>query len=126
MFRGLSRIVVVSLNSCTAFCVSESLFHMPKAASKARQVKTTQGKATSGKPTFKCACTGGCEGRTRELSGALYKRHAKFRELDEATEKGNIDELSFPQRENIQHSQHDESVSFQNASQSILLKHASI
>jgi len=91
---------------------------MPKAAGKARKVKTTKGKAASGgKPTFTCACNGGCKGRTRELSEALYKKHAKFRELDEATDKGNVDDLASPQQANIQHSQHDESVSFQIAIQ---------
>jgi hypothetical protein len=83
---------------------------MPKAAlaGKAR----TKGKAESGKPTYTCACIGGCKGRTRQLSEALYKKHAKFRELDEATDKGNVDDLASPQQANIQHSQHDESVSF--------------
>ena len=71
---------------------------MPKATGKARKVKTTKGKAASGKPTFTCACTGGCKGCTQELSEALYKRHAKFRELDEAN-NGNVDarDLTSPQ-----------------------------
>ena len=85
---------------------------MPKATGKARKVKTTKGKAASGKPTFTCACTGGCKGRTRELSEALYKKHANFRALDEATDKGNVDDLASPLQTNIQHSQHNESVSF--------------
>ena len=88
---------------------------MPKAAGKARKVKTTKENAASEKPTssFTCACVGGCKGRTRELSEALYKKHAKFRELDKATDKGNMDDLASPRQVNIQHSQHDESVSFQ-------------
>jgi hypothetical protein len=72
-------------------------------------------KATSGKPTrtFTCACTGGCKGRIRELSEALYKKHAKFRELDEATDNLKGNDLASPQQANIQYSQHDhESVSF--------------
>lgn len=88
---------------------------MPKAAGKTRKVKTTKGKAASGKPTFTCACTGGCKGRTRELSEALYKKHAKFRELDEAPGEGNVDELaseSLQQASNVQRSEHDEFVSF--------------
>jgi hypothetical protein len=79
-----------------------------KVTGKARKAAT---QPASGKPTFTCACTGGCKGRTRELSVALYKKHAKFRELDEATDKGN--NLASPQQANIQYSQHDlESVSF--------------
>jgi hypothetical protein len=89
---------------------------MPKATGTARKVKTTKGKAASMKPTFTCACTGGCKGRTRDLSEALYKKHAKFRELDKATDKGNVDDsdLASPlsRQANIQHSQHDEVVSF--------------
>jgi hypothetical protein len=93
---------------------------MPRAkvAGKARKVKTTKGNlkstSTSRKPTFTCACTGGCKGRIRELSEALYKKHAKFRELDEATDKGNMDDLApeSPRQANlnVQYSQHDESV----------------
>ena len=71
---------------------------MPKATGKARKVdgKTTKGNTTSGKPTF-----GGCKGCTRELSEALYKRHAKFRELDEANNR-NVDarDLASPQQAN--------------------------
>jgi hypothetical protein len=88
---------------------------MPKAADKleVRKVKATKGKAASRKPTFTCACTGGCKGRTRELSEALYKKHAKFRELDEATDKGNLDDLASQQaNSNIQHGRHGESVSY--------------
>ena len=102
---------------------------MPKATGKARKVagKTTKGKAASGKPTFTCACTGGCKGRTQELSEALYKKHAKFRELDEATDKDNMDardsSLASPQQANIQHSQHDDSVSFQIAIQATSLRY---
>jgi hypothetical protein len=86
---------------------------MPKATGTARKVKTTKGKAASRKPTFTCACTGGCKGRTRDLSEALYKKHAKFRELDKATDKGNVDDsdLASPlsrQANHIQHSQHDD------------------
>ena len=99
---------------------------MPKATGKARKVngKTTKGNTASGKPTFTCACTGGCKGRTRELSEALYKRHAKFRELDEAN-NGNVDarDLDSPQQANIQQSQHDESVSFQIAIQATSLRY---
>jgi hypothetical protein len=93
---------------------------MPKAA-----VKTTKGKAASGKPTFTCACTRRCKGRVRELSEALYNKHAKFRELDEATNKGNtVDDLASRQA-NVQHSQHDESVSFRIVIQVTSLKYTS-
>ena len=94
---------------------------MPKVAGKPRKVKTTRAVA-SRKPTFTCTCTGGCKGCTQELSEALYKKHAKFRVLDEATNKGNVDDLAFCGQADIQHSQHDESVSFQIAIQVTLLK----
>ena len=48
---------------------------MPKAA-------TTKGKAANRKAMFICACIGGCKGRKRQISEALYKKHAKFRELE--------------------------------------------
>ena len=71
---------------------------MPKDTGKARKVdgKTTRGNTTSGKPTF-----GGCKGCTQELSEALYNRHAKFRELDEANNR-NVDarDLASPQQAN--------------------------
>ena len=94
------------------------------AAGRPRKAKATKEKATSRKPTFRCTCTGGCKGRTRELSEAMYKKHAKFRELDEARNKGNVDELASksPQQANVQRSQHDESVSFQTVIQETLLK----
>ena len=65
---------------------------MPKATGKARKVdgKTTKRNTARGKLTFTCTCTGGCKGCTQELTEALYKRHAKFRELDEAN-NGNVD-----------------------------------
>ena len=73
---------------------------MPKATGKARKVdgKTIKGNTASGKLTFTCTCTGGRKGCTQELSEALYKRHAKFRELDEAN-NGNVDarDLTSPQ-----------------------------
>ena len=97
---------------------------MPKAAGKARKVKTTKGKAASGKLTFTWICTGGCEGHTQELSKALYKKHPKFRELDETTDTGNMpDDLASPCQANIQHSQHNESVSFQIAIQATSLQY---
>ena len=71
---------------------------MPKATDKARKVdgKTTKGNTTSGKPTF-----GGCKGCTRELSEALYKRHAKFRELDKANNRSvDARDLASPQQAN--------------------------
>ena len=71
---------------------------MPKATDKARKVygKTTKGNTTSGKPTF-----GGCKGCTRELSEALYKRHAKFRELDKANNRSvDARDLASPQHAN--------------------------
>ena len=75
---------------------------MPQATGKARKVdgKTTKGNTTSRKPTF-----GGYKGCTQELSEALYKRHAKFWELDEANNR-NVDEwdLASPQQANIQQS----------------------
>ena len=69
---------------------------MPKAvgkAGKARKVKGNLKAAGKSTRTFTCACTSGCKGHTREISEALYKKHAKFRELDEATDKGNVDDL---------------------------------
>jgi hypothetical protein len=54
---------------------------MPKAASKTKKIKTTKVE-TSGKLTFECACIGGCKGRKRQISEALYKKHAKFRERE--------------------------------------------
>jgi hypothetical protein len=56
---------------------------MPKAASKTKKVETSKGKAASEKLTFACACIGGCKGRKRQISEALYKKHAKFRELED-------------------------------------------
>jgi hypothetical protein len=58
---------------------------MPKAASKTKKVKSTKGdsEAASGKLTFACACIGGCKGRKRQISEALYKKHAEFRELED-------------------------------------------
>jgi hypothetical protein len=50
-------------------------------------------------------CTDGCKGHTQELSEALYKKHAKFRELDKATHKGNMDDLASPWQANIQYSE---------------------
>ena len=47
---------------------------MPKAASKAKKGETTKRKATNGKVTFACGCNGGCKGRKREISKALYKK----------------------------------------------------
>ena len=60
---------------------------MSKATGNARKVdgKTTKGNTASRKLTF-----GGCKCCTRELSKPLYKRHAKFRELDKAN-NGNVD-----------------------------------
>ena len=52
---------------------------MPKAASKTKKVKTMKGKTA----TFACACIGGCKGRKRQISEALYKKHAIFRELED-------------------------------------------
>lgn len=69
---------------------------MPKAvgeAGKARKVKSNLKAAGKLTRTFICACTSGCKGRSREISEALYKKHAKFRELDEATDKGNVGDL---------------------------------
>ena len=95
---------------------------MPKATGKARKVQTTRGKAASrlGRPTFTCTCTGGCQGRTRELSEALFKRHDKFRELDKANDKGNADDLvssALNEQVNIEYEKHNqansESVSYQ-------------
>ena len=57
---------------------------MPKAASKAKKGETTKRKATNGKVTFACSCNGGCKGRNQEISKALYKKHANFRELEDA------------------------------------------
>ena len=54
---------------------------MPKAASKAKKGETTKRKATNGKA---CGCNGGCKGHKREISEALYKKHANFRELEDA------------------------------------------
>ena len=56
---------------------------MPKAASKAKKGETMKRKATNGKVTFACSCNGGCKGRKREISEALYKKHANFRELED-------------------------------------------
>lgn len=56
----------------------------------------------------------------------MYKKHAKFRELDEARNEGNMDELASKslQKANVQHSQHDESVSFQTVIQETSLKYS--
>ncbi|KAF8895750.1 hypothetical protein CPB84DRAFT_1748364 [Gymnopilus junonius] len=56
---------------------------MPKTASKAKKVKMTKGKVANQKPTFACSCIGSCKGHTQEISKALYKKHAKFRELED-------------------------------------------
>ena len=69
---------------------------MPKAPAKARKTQTAKGKIARQKLTFTCACTGGCNGRTREISEALFKRHATFRELDEAIEERDVDGLALP------------------------------
>jgi hypothetical protein len=65
---------------------------MPKAASKTEKVKTTKGKVASGKLTYACACIGGCKGRKQQISEALYKKHAKFRELEDRLQDERIDE----------------------------------
>lgn len=84
---------------------------MPKAPAKTQKVQTAKGKATRQKPIFTCACTGGCNGRMREISEAQFKRHATFRELDEAIEKGDVDNLALPpdqQASVIQRGEYDE------------------
>ena len=55
---------------------------MPKAASTIKGVETTRGKAANRKATFVCACIGSCKGRKRQISEALYKKYAKYRELE--------------------------------------------
>ena len=55
---------------------------MPKATSTTKELETTKRKAANRKATFVCACIGGCKGRKRQISEALYKKHAKFRELE--------------------------------------------
>ena len=57
---------------------------MPKAASKTKKVETTKGKVVSGKLTYACVCIGGCKGCKQQISEALYKKHAKFRELEDS------------------------------------------
>src|ERR1700761_5585510 len=56
----------------------------------------------------------------------MYKKHAKFRELDEARNEGNMNELASKslQQANVQRSQHDESVSFQTVIQETSLKYS--
>lgn len=55
---------------------------MPKAATTTKEVEKTKGKAANRKATFVCACIGGCKGRKRQISEALYKKHARYRELE--------------------------------------------
>jgi hypothetical protein len=65
---------------------------MPKAASKAKKEEAKKRKATNGKVTFACGCKGGCKGRKREISEALYKKHANFRELEDALQDASASE----------------------------------
>lgn len=101
---------------------------MPKAAGQPRKAKTPKEKATRRKPTFQCVCTGGCKGRARELSEATYKKHTKFRELDKAENEDvvAVDDRGSksPQQDNVQHTEHDEIVSFQTVVQETSLKYS--
>ena len=54
---------------------------MPKAAKKVKS-RANEGEGSVAEK-FSCACIGGCKGRKRQISEALYKKHAKFRELED-------------------------------------------
>ena len=77
-----------ALNDCSKHVLTLdcqlTTFTMPKAARKAKNVETTMGKTVNGRPTFACGCIGGCKGHKRKISEAFYKKHAKFRELEDA------------------------------------------
>ena len=66
---------------------------MPKAATTTKEVEKTKGKAANRKATFVCACIGGCKGHKRQISEALYKKHARYRELE-----GSEDSLQIERR----------------------------
>ena len=57
---------------------------MPKATSTTNELETTKRKAANRKVTFVHVCIGGCKGCKRQISKPLYKKHAKFRELEQS------------------------------------------